>query len=283
MANDEKGAKEKSGDDENFDFDEIDKEAGPGDILKDRDHKHMKDLKNVFFVLLLAVIGLAVLGVSFKLGEKIFLANKTMFKGVLQENVTPNSKEMPVAAIVPKADESVAGEVKKSGVNGSAPVKKIESASDRIEKVNNPVTVEKNLIQPGQKVVASVAEVEKPAATAKPETTAPAVMPAAIPSTVKPAVEAPKPAAKQKTAAAKASKTLKKYKVIAASFSIRANADSLMSQLKAKNYKPIIVQAETPKGQFYRVIVGSYRSLSKTKTTIGELKKLGFQPFYIVE
>jgi cell division septation protein DedD len=275
MANDEKEAKEKSV------LDEIDKEVGLGDIQKDRDSKYLKYLKNVLFVLLPAVIVLTVFGVSFKIGEKISFVNKTKVKDFLQENVTQNSKELPAVAVVPEADQRVEGEVI-SGVKESSPVTKVEPASIQVEKVDKPV-MEKNMVKPAQNVVAPIAKVEEPAVAVKPEVTAPVVKPAAIASTVKPAVEAPKPVAKQKAADAKKPETLKQYKVIVGSFSIRVNADNLISQLKAKNYEPIVVRTKTSKGQFYRVIVGSYRSFSETKTMMGELTQLGFQPFYIFE
>ena len=140
-----------------------------------------------------------------------------------------------------------------------------------------------NMVQPVQKVVAPVAKTERPADASKPEISAPVVKPEAIASKFKPATKAPKPAAEKNAATAKAPRTHKEYKVIAGSFSIKANADSLVSQLKENNYEPMVVLAETPKGQLYRVIVGSYRSLSVTKIKISELKELGFQPFYIVE
>ena len=255
-------------------------EVGPGDTLKAIDNKS-KYLKNVLFVLLLAVIGLTLFGVSFKGGQKIFSFYKTMVKDSLQENVTKNSKEMPNVAADRKADEPVAGEIK-SGVKVSVPVKIVEPASDKIEKVINPI-MEKNIIQPAKKDEVPMAKAERPAAAAKPKLTVPDVKPAATESIVKPATKEPKPVEKKKAAAAKAPKTHKEYKVIAGSFSIKANADILFGELKANNFEPMIVQAKTPKGQLYRVIVGSYRSLSVAKTKIGELKKLGFQSFIIVE
>jgi cell division septation protein DedD len=286
MANDEKETKKTPGDGD------IDKEVGLDDVLKDGDKiaaihndtpkgssNKLKYLRNTLFVLLLAVVGLTVIGVSFKVGEKIFFAYKTMDKDSLQGNVTQYSKKIPNVA-VPKTDEPVKGEVK-SEVKESAPVKIIESASGQVDKVSDLV-IEKNMIQPTPKVVAPVVKTERPGVTAKPGITAQAVKPAAIASTVRPATNAPRAVAKKK-AAAKAPKTHKKYKVIVGSFSIKANADSLSSLLETKNYDPIIVQAMTPKGQLYRVIAGSYRSLRIAKTKMGELKELGFQSFYIFE
>jgi hypothetical protein len=94
----------------------------------------LKYLKNGLFVILLAFIGLTVFGVSYKIGEQIFFVYKRVVKDSLPENVTKNSKEIPNVAVVPKADEPVAGEVK-SGVKESVPVKIVEPASGQIEKV----------------------------------------------------------------------------------------------------------------------------------------------------
>jgi len=275
MANDEKETKETTG------YDEIDKEIGLGETLKDRDNK-LKYHKNVLFVLFLAVIGLTFFWVSFKGGQKIFIVYKTMVKDSVQENVTQNNKEIPNVAVDPKADGPVKGEVK-SGVKESVTVKIVEPASGQIEKVNTPV-MEKNIVQPTKIDVSPVAKAERSAAVTEPETPVPDVKPAAIASTVKPATKVLKQVAKEKKAAApKASGKHKEYKVIVGSFSIKANADSLIGQLKVNNYEPMVVQTKTPKGQLYRVIAGSYSSLSETKAKIGELRELGLQPFYIVE
>ena len=293
--------------------------------------------KNVLSILLLAVIVLTVLGVSFKIGEKIFFVYKTNVKDSLQKNVAQNGKEMPppVAREKTEVKPSVERKLPQSAKEGvlqaakeevppspATPVPKVmeteaQSAfilvavanirsepnmkskiisklkkGDRVVilsisddwlnvKLSSGLTgwvfkILTNMAQPAQKVVPPVAREKtevKPSVerkrpqfakedvlqAAKPEETAPAVKPEAIASKVR------------------------KYKVIAGSFSIKANADTLVNQLKENNYEPMVVQAETPKGQFYRVIVGSYSSLSETKIKIGELKKLGFQPFHIVE
>lgn len=236
--------------------------------------------------MLLVVIGLAVLGVSFIIGRQIYSVYKTMVRDASQENVTlQSSKEMPYAAVVPEADKPVEREVEK-GVKASAPRTIDDPASSQAEKVGKAVmtpAMEENMAQSANKVAAPLAGAEKPAATARPEGAASSVKPAAGDSAVKPAVRRPKPIVKQKTAALKVPKTLKKYKVIAGSFSMTANADALVSQLKALKYEPIIVLAKTPKGKLYRVIVGSYGSLRETKTKMDELQKLGFKSFYIFE
>jgi cell division septation protein DedD len=269
MANGEKETKETNG------YDEIDEEIDYDDIAEDGNNK-FKYLKKILYAVLLGVIGLSLLWGSFKVGQKIFMAYKPEVKDSLQKNVS-NHKEIPNAAIDPKADRQVEQEAK-SVITGSVPAKIVEPSSDQTEK-NNPV-LEKDIVQRTKIDVTPVPKAESSASAIKTEMSVPDVKPAVIDSKVKAETKGQKPVAKKKAAVIK---TRKKYKVIVGSFSIKANADSLVSQLIVNHYEPMIVWAKTPKGQFYRVIAGSYRSLREAKTKIGGLQELGFQPFYIVE
>ena len=297
MAGDKKGIKEESGHHESSDFGEIEKEIGLGDLSidendmesghgdtpKGRNHK-LKHAKKVLFVIFLSVMALTVLGVSLILGKKIFSMYKAADKDIVREDVIRNHKEIPNATIFPKADEPAKGaQDGKSGVQGPAPATTVRPVSDPIAKTDHPV-LEKKMVQPAPDMMDSPAKPDRPAtAVAKPEATTQAVKPVTTVSTVKPETKAPKPAAKKNAAAVNAPKRHKEYKIIVGSFSIRANADILSNQLKAKNYKPSVVLAETPKGKLYRVIAGSYRSLRVTKAKMAELKKSGFQSFFIIE
>jgi cell division septation protein DedD len=236
--------------------------------------------KNILSILLLAVIVFVVSGVSFKAGEEIYFTYKKTVKDSIQKDVPLNSKYRPVVDPVPKSDEASGEAIIE--VKESAPTIMIESFSGQVKKMDGPVT-EKKMVLPVQKVVAPIARKEKPAASVNREETAPEVQPEAINSAVRPAIKERKPVAKRKVAAANKPETPKQYKIVAGSFSVKANADNLISQLEANHYEPLIVQAETPKGQLYRVTVGSYGSFSLIKTKIGELKKMGCQAFYIVE
>jgi cell division septation protein DedD len=138
------------------------------------------------------------------------------------------------------------------------------------------------MVQSSKMDASPVPKAERPAEASKLEITVPDVKPAVIASTIKPEIKVPKPVVK-KAVALKATRKYKEYKVIVGSFSIKANADSLVSQLKVNNCESMVVQAKTPKGQLYRVIAGSYSSLRETEAKIDELKELGFQSFYIVE
>lgn len=273
MVNDERPT------DETNRYDEIDTEIDLDDIPEDRSNT-WRYLKNILFVLLLAVIGLTVIWASFKGGQKLFLVYKTTVKDSLQEEVVNKSK-MPGVAIAPKADGTLEGEVK-GGVKESDPEKIVEAASGLNEKIDNPL-IEKNIVQPAKMDVAPVPKAERSDAAAKPEMTIPDVKQAAISPTVKPETRVSKPVAKKKTTAPKVAKKHKRYKVIVGSFSIKANADSLASRLIVNHYKPRIVLAKTPKGRLYRVVAGSYRSLGETKAKMGELKELGIQSFLIAE
>jgi cell division septation protein DedD len=274
MANneDEKETKETNG------YDEIDEEIDPDDIVEDRNNK-FKHMKTILYAVLLGVIGLTLLWGSFIVGQKIFMAYKSTAKDSLQKNAATH-KEMPKVAIDSKADRQVEQETK-SGIAVAVPAKIVEPSSDQTEK-NHPA-LEKDIVQRTKIDVTPVPKAESPAPAIKAEMTVPDVKPAVIDSTVKPETKVQKPVAKKKAAVTKTRKKHKQYKVIVGSFSTKANADSLVSQLIVNHYEPMIVWAKTPKGQFYRVIAGSYRSLSEAKAKGAGLEKLGFQPFYIVE
>jgi cell division protein FtsN len=258
-------------------------ESGRGDTPKGRNHK-LKHAKKVLFVLFLSVMALTVLGVSLILGKKIFSMYQAADKDIVREDVVRNHKEIPNVAIVPTADEPAKGEKdEKSGVQGPAPATTVQSVSDPIAKTGHPV-LEKKMVLPTPDRMNSPAKPDRPATAAtKPEATAQAVKPVTTASTMKPETKAPKPAVGKNAAAVKAPKTHREYQVIVGSFSIQANAEILSNQLKAHHYKPRVVLAETPKGKLYRVVAGSYRSLRVTKTKMAELRKLGFQAFFIVE
>jgi cell division protein FtsN len=256
-------------------------------LLKGRD-KNLKHLQNILLIILLAVVALAVFGLSFKMGEMIFSAYKTTAETPLPENraslpetIPQKSKEISVVAVAPQTDKPVERDESKSGVNEPAPVKRVEPAPREVEKVGNTGMKKNMILMPAENFAPAAGKEEKPAA-ANPKGAAPTAKPGAVAPAVSPAIEPPKPAPKQETAA-KATKKRKEYKVVAASYSTEAGADHLMNRLKAKNYKPTVVEANLPAGRYYRVFVGSYGSLSEAHAEMAELKKLGLQPFCIVE
>lgn len=268
--------------------DQIDQEVDFADIRKDEDNKEInlndapgngrnkqKYLKNVFLGLSLAIIGITILWGGIKLGEIKFFSEKPVTNSS-QANIPQNNRDMARAAVVSEGGEPIARYVKNE-VKESDPKMIIGSEPGHAESVRNAVA-ENKAVQSTPKVIYPVAQTESPDATAKPEITTPAT----IAPTVKPTKKAPKPATKKK-AAARVQKKHKEYKVIVGAFSVKVNAESLMGQLKDNNYEPMIVQAETQKGRLYRVIAGSYRSLSIAKIKMGELKALGFQSFFVVE
>lgn len=278
MADDEKNAAEKKADDEKLDIDEPDIEIASDEDPEDKGNKSTL-LNNLLIGLALAAAGGIVFWASYFVGKKTTVIYRTSVKDSSRENPAQTSKERSARAVVSKGAEPTGGEVK-SEPNEPAPATKVDPASAEKEKVINPF-IEKEMASPAKKDANPVSKAEVPVAAGLGKSPQ-AVKPAAVSPAVKPAIKPPKPAAGQKPDAKKLKK-VKEYKIIAGAFSIKANADSLAGQLKANNYDPLIVQAKTPKGQLYRVIAGSYRSLDVTKTKMGELKKLGVQPFYIVE
>jgi len=271
MANDEKETRETNG------YDDFDEEIDPDDIAEDRNDK-FKYIKTVLYALLLVIIGLALLWGSFKMGQKIFMSYKSTAKESLQKNVA-DYREIPKVAIDPKADGPTEREAK-SGITESVPFRIGELSPDQLEK-NNTV-LEKNTVERTKIDVTPAPKAESPAPATKADMSTPDFKPTVTDSTVKPKATVQKPVAK-KAAVTKEKKKHKQYKVIVGSFSIKANADGLVSQLTAHHYEPMIEWTKTPKGQLYRVIAGSYGSLGEAKAKIDGLEKLGFQSFFIVE
>lgn len=241
----------------------------------------MKHLRNILLILLLAVVALSVLGLSFKMGEMIFFAYKTAAKDPLPEKFPQNSREISGLPIAPKADKPAEREQVKSEVKESSPLKLVEPSPRDVEKVGNTGMKKNMILMPAENFASPAGKAEKPAPP-DPKIDAPADKPTAVASTVQRATKPPKAAPKQEMAA-KETKKRKEYRVVASSFSTEAGAGHLVDQLKAENYNPVVVQANIPKGQFYRVIVGSYGSLKEAHDEMAELKKLGLQPFCIVE
>lgn len=263
----------------------------------------MKNLQNALLILLLAVVALAVFGLSFKMGEMLFLAYKateeppkaeTPAKGskpFLRETAFQDNREIPSAAIAPTVQKPAEKEEAKIGANGSAPMEMVkpasvapapvEPASGKVGKVGNTGMKKNMILMPAENFSPPPAKVERPAA-ASPEASAPAARTAAslpaVPPAAKPAMPAPKP-----ETAAKETRKRKEYKVVAASYSAEASADQLIDRLKAKKYAPVVVEANLSAGRYYRVIVGSHGSLSEAHREMAELKKLGLHPFCIVE
>lgn len=256
-------------------------------ILQGRDN-NLKHLQNILLILLLAVVALTVFGLSFKTGEMIFLAYKKTVetplpgnKASLPETIPKSSQEISGVAVDPKADKPIEKEEAKSGVNEPAPVKMVEPAPREVEKVGNTGMKKNMILMPAENLAPPVDKGKKPAA-ANPKVDAPVAKPAAVASEVPPAIKPPKPAPEKKLAA-KTIKKRKEYKVVAASYSTEASAGHLMNRLKAENYKPTVVEVNLSAGRYYRVIVGSYGSLSGAHVEMAELKKLGLQPFCIVD
>lgn len=211
------------------------------------------------------------------------VAYKTTDQGPSEVKVTQNSRETSGMAVAPKADRPAEKEEAKSGANDPASGKIAEPAPAKVGKPGNPAMEKSMVPQPAGNIavpapVAEAAKTEKPAAAAKPEATEPKANASKVP----PAIKMPKPAPEQK-AAAKAAKKPREYKVVAASYSTEAGTGELVNRLKAENYSPTVVRADLPKGRYYRVIVGSHGSLSEAHVEMAELKKLGLQPFCIVE
>lgn len=264
----------------------------------------MKRHKNILLIILLAASALAVLGLSFQVGKMLSRAYKeTTVQSPAQESVKRGAGEIPKTAAIPKAGGPAVKEAAKNGMVDSASKMAPAPVPGTAGKADAPAPKKDMAQRPAETDAAPVAKsakVEKPAEAAKPAATTPTASAAKAPpatkppepappaatagaSTVQAATKPPESAPEQKPEA-KAPKKSKEYKVVAESFSAEAEAGKLADRLKAENYTPVVVPADLPqKGRYYRVIVGSHGSFNEARAQMTELKKLGLEPFCIVE
>jgi cell division septation protein DedD len=233
--------------------------------------------KKILLLLLLTASALAVFAASFQIGKMLSLAyRKAAVQGPSRVEVGQKSREMSGTAAAPAADKPAGREEAGSGA-GPASVKELDPASGKAGNAGK-LPMEAGTVRPAGNSAPPLAGTEKPAAPAKREAAAPAAAAPAAP----PAAMPPKPAPEPKPTA-KAAKKPKEYKVVAASYSTEAGAVQLANRLKTENYNPTVVRTDLPKGRYYRVIVGSHGSLGDAHVEMAALKKLGLEPFCIVE
>ncbi|AFS77586.1 sporulation-specific N-acetylmuramoyl-L-alanine amidase CwlC [Gottschalkia acidurici 9a] len=67
------------------------------------------------------------------------------------------------------------------------------------------------------------------------------------------------------------------YRVQVGAFSVRANADSLVNELKTKGYSPIVVQVDG----LYKVQVGAFSVKANADSLVNELKTKGYQAIVV--
>ncbi len=289
---------------EEFSFDDLDKEVGLGDILKEKESLFMSILKKGTFVLVVVTISVIVFFASFTIGKMMFLAENTAIKNVTEvpvsptkfisnnvieeenkdivagltaqntENVsqekavapTPQAKETPKK--VEPAPEAVKPVVKEPVVKKEEPTLKKETKAE-----SKPVAkAEAKKIVPVVKEVAKVdvkknepkAEVAKPAAS---------VVTKAVTTKVEAKPVVAKPVEKAKVEAA--APTIK-YMLVAGSFSAKKNADICVEGLKKLSFTPETVSVTVNNTPWFRVIAGVYSSTAELNKKKELLKAKGY-------
>jgi cell division protein FtsN len=130
-------SEEKEGYQKDFDFDELDREVGLGDILKERDNSLAKFMKNIGFLVLLFVVGGGVFWGSLKLGEKIFVIQEPEMKDFLSNRITDNEAPKNKTNAIEKPNAKKINEIKK--------VK--PSKKNKTKATNKPNKVKKTVAQ----------------------------------------------------------------------------------------------------------------------------------------
>lgn len=302
----------KEGYDENFDFDELDKEVGLGDLLNERDSMTKNIIKNIVFIGGLLAIGVFVFWASFKLGEKIFFVDKS--------NVL--TKEFPKEEFIESAPAAIEETIEPAkltptpveSTDASSPASEMSEVKPDVKPVVKAVLGTSSTAAISKKLQPSKVITSKPTLVVAPKITSPAKaaplivpikpVPQLVPKTTpvkkqvatKPTIVHPKatpaPAIAKPIAAKPVSPVIspivsthtpetgiKNYKVIAGSFKNPAMAEKFYTDLKAKHIDSTVTMLTTSKGSFHRVIAGEFNSMAAARERMKELKQLGYDSF----
>ncbi|MDD5455760.1 MAG: SPOR domain-containing protein [Candidatus Margulisbacteria bacterium] len=264
--NDPEDKNEKEEKAEEYSFDDLDKEVGLGDILKEKDNIFFAFFKKISFGFIVIIISIIVFFASFTIGKMLFLsenapANRINLKSLESQNTEINETAIPTQNIIQvKAEEPKIED------------KKAEPKEEKAETAVKPEPVKEVPKKEAKKAILKKVEIKEPAVNSVSET------PKEEPKTevkkqevakTEPIKEAPK----------KETVATEKYMVIAGTFINQKNADILIEALKKLNYSPEVMTITKNNMNYIRVIAGVYNNLSDVKKHIALLKSKGFESF----
>ena len=297
---------------EEYNYDEIDKEVGLGEMLKEKDSFMLTLLRKFTFGLIIIIISIVVFFASFTIGKMMFLsdnnsASKPDFQTLSEHKV---SGLIPTTNITEDATKMVSGKAAPDKVE-AAPVTTIAPTEAAAPAAASPQPA-----KPETPVVVAVPKATpKAAATVKPNVSAKSVKatiaktvdlpppPASKPGTALSAPIAPEVAPvvtkvtpKIKPLAAKLAATVTtptvkpatkvvianasgQYVVVAGTFKNPKNADQIKAALEKLSITPDMTTISRDTGSLYRLTAGVYNSLPEAKKVVDLLKSKGIESF----
>ncbi|MEK6557380.1 MAG: SPOR domain-containing protein [Candidatus Margulisiibacteriota bacterium] len=255
---------------EEFSFDDLDKEVGLGDMLKERESVVMLLVKKITFALIVLIVSVIVFFASFTIGKLMFLTDSSSSKpsDELSEMSPVPAEVAPTenVVIVPAQDQ-VASQTSNTAASLTPTVTKAPPAPEPPKPtLVQPKVLQKEAVKPEVKVESKKVSVSVP----KPELKKVTVE--ALKQTPAPVVKAPETVNIVGTP---------NYSLVAGTFAKRENAQLIVDSLSKLSYKPQIIEISKNNVSYFRVLAGSYNSLAEVRAKVLSLKAKGIESFLV--
>lgn len=236
---------------EEFSFDDLDKEVGLGDMLKEKDNVVLVLVKKITFALIVLIVSVIVFFASFTIGKLMFLTDST------PSTPSYESSEM-------------------------SPVPTEVAPSENVTLTENVVTVPAQAPVPSPQIVA-VVPATRVSTVVQTKITPKEVIKPAVKAELKPVVRdasakvvVPEKKQEAKTEAVTGTPS---YTLVAGTFAKRENAQLIVDSLNKLSYKPQIIEITKNNVTYFRVLAGSYASLAEVRAKVLSLKAKGIESF----
>lgn len=299
---------------EKYSFDDLDKEVGLGDILKEKDSLFMALVKKITFAVIILIVSAIVFFASFTIGKMMFMTDQSELttEGIPSENIieatapdtvqTANGQETSISSGPPPQGAGVTGYQKAparddTGINlpaNAEPVKVTETPKPEPVKAKAVIKLtEKLAAAPIKPIAEKAVAVKSVPAPVKPIVTAPTAVvkqpivkqsvakvvpkPAEITIVAKPEPIPVKPAVTVQPVAA-TPVVEPSMMIVAGTFSKVENVDIVKTKLTGLGLSPSVTEVSRDGKTLLRVIAGTFPA-SVAKKQVAALRAKGIECF----
>ncbi len=246
-------------DQDKYNFDDLDKEVGLGDILKEKDSVFMVMVKKITFIVIIVIVSIIVFFASFTIGKMMFMTDQSELttEGIPSENI--------IESTAPDTIQTA------NGQEVALTEKPLPPAE---EKVEQPIAkpIEKMAPKP----------LPKPVVVVAPKKEVPVVIPTtkpAIKPVIKPIVKPiEKPVAKAVTPEIAKPNSGPSMMIVAGTFSKIENANLIKTKLSGLGFAPTVTEIQRESKTLLRVIAGTFPA-SEAAKKIASLRGKGIECF----
>lgn len=255
-------------DQDKYNFDDLDKEVGLGDILKEKDSVFMVMVKKITFIVIIIIVSIIVFFASFTIGKMMFMTDQSELttEGIPSENI--------IESTAPDTVQTANGEA--------------IALTEQPQPLPKPEPVKKAVVETPKPKALTEKPITKPVAVVAPKKAAPVVIPATKPvikPTVKP-IEKPvpkpviieQPAAKTVTPEIAKPATGPSMTIVAGTFSKIENANLIKTKLTSIGFAPTVTEIQREGKTLLRVTAGTFPAREAAKK-IASLRGKGIECF----